>query len=150
MLKSDFLPTANSPLHLLLIVMLLTAMGCGDGRPDRVPVSGKVLIDGAPVTHGNIKFVPQHGRPSFSEIGPDGRFTLTCYDGKDGALPGTHRVQVDANRAISEKKMEIFTPKQYADFRTSGLEVVVSEGVDDLVIELTWGNQKKGPYIDSL
>ena len=131
-------------------MLLAGALGCGDGRPARVAVSGTVLIDGAPVTRGNIKFVPEQGRPSFGTIGPDGRFTLTCYDGTDGALPGKHRVQVDANRPISDKKMEIFTPKQYADFRTSGLEVEISEPVDDLKIELTWGNEKKGPYIETL
>src|SRR4051812_37196077 len=87
---------------------------------------------------------------STGEIGPDGRFTLTCYDGKDGALPGKHRVQVDANRGISEKKMEIFTPKHYADFRTSGIEIVIDKAVDDLKIELTWGKEKKGPYIETL
>src|SRR4051812_10209511 len=105
--KSRLLSTKQ--LATLLFLLLSGASGCGDGRPTRVTVSGIVTIDGAPVTRGSIKFVPEQGRPSFGEIDPDGRFTLTCYDGKDGALPGKHRVQVDANRSISEKKMEIFT-----------------------------------------
>lgn len=109
-----------------------------------------VTIDGTPLKRGSIKFVPEHGRPSFGEIDPDGRFKLTCYEGGDGALPGKHRVQVDGNRAISEMKAEIFTPKRYADFRTSELEVVIDKPVDDLKIELTWGKEKKGPYIESL
>jgi hypothetical protein len=46
--------------------------------------------------------------------------------------------------------MEIFTPKKYADFRTSSLEVVIDKPVDDMKIELTWGNEKKGPYIETL
>lgn len=138
--------------HLVTLFLLLLwgATGCGDGRPARVAVSGMVTIDGAPITRGSIKFVPEQGRPSFGQIGPDGHFTLTCYDGKDGALPGKHRVQVDANRPISEKKMEIFTPKHYADFRTSEIEVVVEKPVDDLKIELSWGKEKKGPYIETL
>lgn len=135
---------------LLLSLWLAGACGCSDGRPDRVAVSGKVLIDGTPVTRGSIKFVPEHGRPSFGSIGADGSFTLTCYDGADGALPGRHRVQVDANRPISEKKMEIFTPKRYADFRTSGIEVEISKPVRDVTIELTWGKERKGPYIETL
>jgi hypothetical protein len=134
----------------LFFLLLSGASGCGDGRPARVTVSGIVTIDGAPVTRGSIKFVPEQGRPSFGEIDPAGRFTLTCYDGKDGALPGKHRVQVDANRPISEKKMEIFTPKHYADFRTSEINVVIEKPVDDLKIELTWGKEKKGPYIETL
>jgi hypothetical protein len=133
-----------------IVIFLIGVIGCGDGRPVRVAVSGNVVIDGAPVTRGSVKFVPEKGRPSFGNIGPDGHFTLTCYDGNDGALPGKHRVQVDANRGISEKKMEIFTPKHYADFRTSGIEIVIDKAVDDLKIELTWGNEKKGPYIETL
>jgi hypothetical protein len=143
-------PRATWLFFVLSHFFLIAAIGCGDGRPARVMVSGKVTIDGAPVTRGSIKLVPEAGRPSFGNIGPDGRFTLTCYDGADGAIPGKHRVQVDANRPISEKKMEIFTPKRYADFRTSGIEVELSKPVDDLHIELTWGNERKGPYIESL
>lgn len=133
-----------------IAVYLVDATGCSDGRPTRVPVSGTVVIDGSLITRGSIKFVPEHGRPSSGDIGPDGRFTLTCYDGKDGAIPGKHRVQVDANRPISDKQMEIFAPKRYADFRSSGLEVEITKAVDDLKIELTWGNEKKGPYVERL
>jgi hypothetical protein len=132
------------------LIFLAGSIGCGDGRPTRIPVSGTVTIEGAPLTRGSIKFVPAQGRPSFGEIGSDGRFTLTCYDGADGALPGKHRVQIDANRPISNNKTDIFTPKHYNDFRTSGVEVEITEPVDDLKIELTWGKEKKGPYIESL
>jgi hypothetical protein len=111
-----------------------------------VPVSGIVLIDGKPLNRGNIKFVPANGRPSAGAIGKDGRFTLTCYDGNDGALLGTHRVQVAANRIISDSKIEWFAPSKYADFRTSEIRVEVAEPINDLKIELTWGN-RKGPYI---
>lgn len=135
---------------LLIIAAVAVTIGCGDSHPSRVAVAGRVLIDGEPVTRGSIKFVPEKGRPSFGEIGSDGRFILTCYDGADGALPGKHRVQVDANRPISDRKMEIFTPKKYADFRTSGLEVELSKPIDDLEIKLTWGTEKKGPYIETL
>jgi hypothetical protein len=141
---------ASKMIRALLVIFFAGVVGCGDGRPTRVAVSGTVTIDGTPVMRGSIKFVPEKGRPSSGEIGPDGRFALTCYDGKDGALPGKHRVQVDGNRAISEMKAEIFTPKHYADFRTSGLEIVIEKPVDDLKIELTWGKEKKGPYIESL
>jgi len=119
--------------------------GCDD-RPTRVPVSGTVLIDGQPLTKGNIKFVPENGRPSAGKIGEDGRFTLTCYDGNDGAILGTHRVQIASNRIISDSKIEWFAPPNYADFRTSEISFEVQEPVDDLKIELTWGG-RKGPFV---
>jgi hypothetical protein len=142
-------PSATQQLLAISIAFLAATTGCGDGRPARVPVSGMVTIDGAPLARGNIKFVPEHGRPSSGHMDSDGRFTLTCYDGADGALPGKHRVQINANRPISERKMEIFTPKHYADFRTSGIEVVIDQPVDDIKIELTWGKEKRGPYIET-
>jgi hypothetical protein len=133
--------------HALLSCVFLALAGCGDGRPTRVPVSGMVLIDGQPLKHGYVKFVPANGRPSVGTIGQDGSFTLTCFDGGDGAIPGTHRVQVTANRIISNTKIEWYAPSKYGDFRTSGIEIKVSEPVDDLKIELSSGGQKL-PYIE--
>ncbi|HEX3599585.1 MAG TPA: hypothetical protein VHU84_05545 [Lacipirellulaceae bacterium] len=124
--------------------LAIAGSGC-DRNPTRVPVSGTVLIDGAPLKQGNIKFVPKDGRPSTGKIS-DGRFTLTCYDGNDGALLGTHRVQVASNRIISDSKIEWYAPPKYADFRTADISVEVTRPVDDLKIELTWGD-RKGPYI---
>jgi hypothetical protein len=131
---------------LCALAAFVMLVGC-DGRPERVPVAGVVLIDGQPLKSGNIKFVPKSGRPSAGKIGADGHFNLTCYDGNDGALLGTHRVQIASNRIISDSKIEWYAPKDYADFRTSGLEINVTEPVEDLKIELNWGG-RKGPYID--
>jgi hypothetical protein len=130
-----------------LVCAVIAITGCGDGRPTRVPVSGTVLINGQPLTRGYVKFVPPNGRPSLGKIGEDGKFVLTCYDGSDGAIPGTHRVQVAANRIISANKIEWFAPSKYADFRTSEIEIVVVEPVDNLTIELT-SDGKKMPYIE--
>jgi hypothetical protein len=133
-------------MRITLLLFLSLLAGCDD-RPTRVPVSGIVIIDGRPLDRGNIKFVPANGRPSAGKISEDGRFTLTCYDGNDGALIGTHRVQVASNRIISDSKIEWFAPPKYADFRTSEISVDITEPVEDLAIELTWGKQK-GPYIE--
>jgi hypothetical protein len=127
-------------------LVLLSAVGCNDKRPLRVPVSGRVLIDGEPLTHGNVKFVPSGGRPSSAKIDGEGRFTLTCYDGEDGAIPGTHRVSVSASKILSDNKIEWFAPKKYADFRTSELSYEITEPTDDLTIELTWDGGK--PFIE--
>jgi hypothetical protein len=126
-------------------IVVIGSTGC-DRHPTRVPVSGTVLIDGVPLSRGNIKFVPEQGRPSVGKIGEDGRFTLTCYEGDDGALVGKHRVQIAANRIISDSKIQWFAPASYADFRTSGLGVEITKPVSDLKIELSWG-ERKGPYI---
>jgi hypothetical protein len=122
------------------------AGGCGDGKPTRVPVAGTVLIDGAPVTHGSIMFIPTAGRPAGGGIDAEGRFTLTCYELNDGATPGVHRVKVTAIEPIGERSNRWHAPKKYADEKTSGIEVEITEPVDDLKIELTWEGGK--PFVD--
>ena len=126
--------------------MLWSCVGCSDGRPARVTVSGQVLIDGEPLSQGNIKFVPEGARPSAGSITEDGRFTLTCYDGNDGVVPGTHRVQISASEILDESKVKWWAPKKYCDFRKSGLTFKISEPTDDLKIELTWDGGK--PFVE--
>src|SRR5689334_12282719 len=66
--------------HAWVAIVLLIA-GCGDERPRRVAVSGTVLIDGKPLTYGDLKFVPEGARPSYGKLDSNGHFTLSCYDG---------------------------------------------------------------------
>jgi hypothetical protein len=143
-----FFGVARPHLHcqtFLLLAVTALAWGCGDGRPTRVKVSGQVLIDGQPLTVGNIKFVPEGSRPSSATIGPNGGFTLTCYDSNDGIVPGKHKVQVSAMEIIDNSKVKWFAPRKYADFRTSELEFEITEPTDDLKIELTWNGGK--PFV---
>jgi hypothetical protein len=121
----------------LVSVGLLSSAGCGDSRPDRVRVSGRVLIDGKPLTFGDVKFVPEDARPSSGKLDENGRFTLTCYDGNDGAVPGIHRVQVAANEIVPGQKVHWHAPIKYANFRTSGMSLEITEPTDSLEIELT-------------
>jgi hypothetical protein len=128
--------------HLLLssaVGVAVLCTGCGDGRPERIPVSGTVLIDGAPLAYGSIMFLNDHARPAGAMIGPDGRFVLSCFARGDGALPGHHRVKISAQEALSERSVRWHAPKRYADEATSDIEVDITEPVDDLKIELTWG-----------
>jgi hypothetical protein len=125
--------------------VLVLSTGCGEGRPDRVAVSGRVLIDGQALTVGNVKFVPTGARPSSGKLDSQGKFTLTCYDGEDGVVPGRHRAQISAMEVISASKVRWLAPPKYADFRTSELEFEITEPTDDLKIELTWDGGK--PFV---
>lgn len=129
----------------MLTIGLCGLIGCGESKPDRVAVSGQVLIDGKPLTQGLIQFVPEGARPSGGKLDSSGRFSATCYDGGDGVVPGTHRVMVSAKEILSESKVRWHAPPKYADFRTSGLEFEINEPTDDLKIELTWDGGK--PFV---
>jgi hypothetical protein len=129
-----------------LVVVCAIAVGCGDSRPTRVPVSGTVLIDGVPLSTGSIMFVNGTGRPASGRIDADGHFTLNCYEPGDGAMIGHHRVKVTALESINDRSNRWLAPKKYADEKTSGIEVDVTEPVDDLKIELTWDGGK--PFVE--
>lgn len=126
----------------LLAFALLSAAGCGDGKPKRVAVSGQVLIDGEPVKGGSIQFIPEGARPSSGDLDENGRFTLRCFDKDDGAVVGTHRVKIAA-RAMEGDKLRWYAPEEYADLDKADLTVEITEPTDSLVIELTWKGKKK-------
>lgn len=127
------------------LALFLLCSGCSDGRPTRVAVSGKVLIDGQPLTKGIVQFVPEGSRPAAAKLDAEGNFTLTSYDGGDGVVLGTHKVMVAAKEMVSESKAKWLAPPKYADFRQSGLSFEITEPTDDLVIELTWDGGK--PFV---
>ncbi|WP_146561521.1 hypothetical protein [Posidoniimonas corsicana] len=129
--------------YAMVALASIAAVGCGDGGPKRVPVSGTVLIDGKPLTVGNVRFVPEGARPSYGQVDDEGRFTLSCFESGDGAVTGLHQVQVSASEIIGGSKVHWHAPAKYADYRSSGLTAEITEPVDNLTIELTWGDPKQ-------
>lgn len=138
--------------HRLRLIAPLAAIGllagCGDGRPQRVPVAGQVLIDGQPVTAGVIRFQPEQGRAATGEIGPDGSFSLSTFDEGDGAIPGKHTVTVFAREVVGDAHIRWLAPKKYGQPSHSGLTQSIDGPTNSIVINLTWGDQP-GPFVES-
>jgi hypothetical protein len=139
-------------------VLLSTAMllalgavaGCSDGRPDRVPVSGKVLIDGEPLKFGSVEFVPEGGRMSSGVLDANGHFTLACFTLNDGALIGKHQIQIRAEELINDVTTRIHAPKRYGSLGASGLSEEITVPTDSIVINLTWkGSGHDKPYMET-
>ncbi len=130
-----------------VLVGLVLAVGCNDGRPARVPVSGQVLIDGQPLTRGYVMFAPTDSRPSAGQLDAEGRFKLTCYEPGDGAVTGHHKVAVISKEPINDETVRWHAPKKYADASSSGLEQEITGPTDSVKIELTWGGVK-GPITE--
>jgi hypothetical protein len=101
-------------------------------------VAGTVLIDGKPLAHGLVRFIPNGARSSQASLDENGKFSLTCFDENDGAVLGEHVVIVDGSEYINPDTRRWHAPKMYADVQTSGLKKNVSEPTDSMVIELTW------------
>lgn len=142
--------SANNIFLLVLFCIFTAAIGCGDGRPTRVPVSGRVLIDGKPLTYGAVRFVPPGDRPSGGNLDSEGRFTLMCFTPGDGAVLGTHQVAVSGNEQVSQTRIRWHAPKKYADFNQSGLTQEITGPTDSVLIELSWDGGKPFVEIDEI
>ena len=140
--RDDSRSARGTVIMLVVLVVPLALVGCGDGRPERLEVSGQVLIDGKPLTYGSVRFVPKGARASSGRLDENGRFTLTCFGAEDGVVPGVHRVEVNAAESLSGTKNYWHAPKKYARFRTSPLKQEITESTDSLVINLTWDGGK--------
>jgi hypothetical protein len=134
------------PVFVFLFMTIAASLGCGDGRPARLAVSGQVLIDGKPLTYGYVRFVPEHGRPSGGRLDDQGRFTLSSYGENDGIIPGVHRVEVDGTEPLSATQRKWHAAKKYFRYRTSGLTQEITGPTDSLVINLTWDGGK--PFVE--
>jgi hypothetical protein len=139
----------DTTIAVALTIACCLTLGCGDGRPQRVPVSGQVLIDGKPLTTGGVRFTPLSGRPSSGSIDSEGRFSLMTYEAGDGCTLGAHRISVVAVEQVNSSTRRWNAPKSYASPQTSGLAQTIEGPVDSLKIELTWGNQK-GPIVENI
>lgn len=137
------------PLSLVAVNLLLVgAAGCSDGRPSRVPIAGRVLIDGQPLKYGTVRFVPEHDRMSGAQLDSEGRFQLSCFEKGDGAVRGLHRITVSAAEPVAGSKLLWHAPKKYSDIATSDLTKEIDAPNDDLVINLTWDGDK--PFYETV
>lgn len=143
-ISSFFAPSAGA--WTLAGLALLTALGCGEGRPERVPASGRVLIDGLPLEHGFVQVVPEGDRPATGQLGPGGRFTLTTFEENDGVVPGRHPAAVIAVESIDGTSQRWHAPKKYMSPETSELFIEVTEPTDALELNLSWDGGQ--PFIE--
>ena len=124
--------------RLALAVAGVLLVGCGDGRPRIVPVSGRVMMNGMPLTGhvGFVRVVPAGARAATGRIDPaDGRFSLTTYVANDGCVEGTHPVAVIVNTTIGNQLVWI-VPERYGNDATSGLTVDIKGETSALEVRL--------------
>src|SRR3954449_7061864 len=83
---------------LLVLAGCLAVAGCKKSPPPVVEVTGRVTLNGKPLPHAELQFVPElkdFGAEVNSSGVTDekGEFTLTCaLNSQPGAVVGTHRV----------------------------------------------------------
>ena len=90
----------------LTLILLAVFAGCQRG-PKMVPISGKVIYNGQPLTFGSVIFQPMSGQPAQGDIQSDGTFTLSTYRLKDGAVVGSHKVRIVCYESQKPKRPKI-------------------------------------------
>jgi hypothetical protein len=137
-------PARSRFLLALLVLLPLLATGCGAGKGVGrvVPVSGKVTLNGVPLTAGNVSFVPDATKGNTSKfsanglIKEDGSYELTT-DTKKGAPPGHYKIAVMTTFPGAQGHPVQINPK-YNNASTSKLEIEVTEspgpGAYDLAV----------------
>lgn len=94
--------------RLLACGCVMWLVGCGPDGPQRVPVSGTVMLDGKPVGDATIIFTPSsEGGLAAAATIENGTFVLT---GLDGPTAGEHGVRINPNEA----EMEAVDPAELA------------------------------------
>ncbi|WP_105356449.1 MULTISPECIES: hypothetical protein [Pirellulaceae] len=84
-----------------LSLLLLIAVGCGSGRSDLVEVTGKVTLDGQPVSKGKI--------------------TVEATDGKGGVEGGSiENGEYSVMTTLGSKAVKINSPKVVGQKKTYG------------------------------
>lgn len=127
--------------NLLLWLTLLFLTGCGSELG--AMVSGKVTLDGAPLTTGNVMFTPiGQGSAANGSIDASGSYSL--HTGTEGGLPpGDYRVTVVATKPAPPAAPNLpppppipITPQKYGRPETTDLRVTVKSGSNSIDLEL--------------
>lgn len=125
-----------------LTASVILFAGCGTGLS---PVDGKLVWkDGSPATElAGSQMVFEQTEKRTSSIGviqPDGTFHLMTHKPNDGVPPGHHKVAVLEHRPNANAAGTQLVPAKlhlkYADLNSSGLEVDVKSGRNEITFQL--------------
>lgn len=132
--------------RLLLVVTALSVAGCGS----KTHVSGKVTLNGQPVTSGNITWFSTKGPPVTATIANgryeidnvlEGNCIVTVVQMPQGGLsPDEHgdmkKLTTNTKSAALSKTSTNGLPSRYADTTTSPLTFTVKKGKNEIDLAL--------------
>ena len=120
---------------------LAALAGCGEADEQLAPVSGKVLVDGAPLTKGTVGLIPDEARGNTSpyrplaKIEPDGTYQAFTLQ-RPGAPLGWYKVTVWAtaneappaeSHAVKDWVPQWLVHEKYTRAETTDLSIEVVE-----------------------
>jgi hypothetical protein len=116
------------------LMILVGLVGCGPRRPQTVPVSGRITLDGGPWPSEAMLFFGCEPAPGFPArtgkaiVAKDGSFRVGTFGNEaDGLMPGKYRAYVICEGTAGGKTVS-YVPEKYQIAATSGLELTVEPG----------------------
>ena len=82
------------PMACIVAIVASGGFGCRPGYENVSPVTGRVTLDGIPLSEAQVMFLPTSGRPSKGETNADGVYELGYTYKQKGAEQGMHAVRV--------------------------------------------------------
>jgi hypothetical protein len=130
----------------LILILTFASLVSGCGGSKEATVSGKVTLDGSPITTGTIVFIPSAaGTQAYGAIEQSGSYEL--FTGQQrGLKPGDYVATVVAREKPPTNVTELggpappgkaITPRWYAAKETSGLNFTIAPGANEINLELT-------------
>jgi hypothetical protein len=122
-----------SIMRFCLPLMLIAAMGCGDGtvKLPKSPVSGVVTYHGKPLSTGRVGFVHQSGQASSADLAADGTFKMAAFEGKNQVVVeclAPEKSTPNSKGRIGFPPQESLIPIRYSECATSGFTYEVKPG----------------------
>jgi hypothetical protein len=121
-----------------LVLALLAfplCFGCTRGdAPKTAPVKGTVTMQGKPLPHVGVTFLPTGKGPTASgNTNDQGEFTLMTSRPGDGAVIGTHKVAVGSADEGPRKPGSPIIPEKYGSPNTTDLTAEVKAGQTNVI-----------------
>jgi hypothetical protein len=126
--------------------LLCVLAGCGRGGTT-IPVEGKVLVDGQPLTVGTVIFTPDAARGNTSAHEPRGNldangvYRLSVTKDRTAVPPGWYKISISAQRLKDPNDRYSYVsliPSKFAHPETSGLALEVvdnpAQGAYDIAL----------------
>ncbi|MHC2069257.1 carboxypeptidase-like regulatory domain-containing protein [Bremerella sp. T1] len=150
--------SCSAPFAVCAALIVLAGCGGSESLPSLgATVSGTVTYKESPIEGAMVTFLPtgEGGQGAFARTDADGKYTLSSSaGGNNGVKPGTYHVTVskievpqvqlagedDPNYnpyAKTNAKPNNALPEKYAQQATSGLEIEVTNGANDVPLNLT-------------
>jgi hypothetical protein len=124
-------------------VAALVAAAAGCNRMDgRIPVTGRVTLDGKPLFGVVVRFYPSpdtYGNGGYGVADAAGRFTATTLQARPGLYPGSYSITLeylDGFMPPGAEAARVRIPGGYSDPESTKLKVTVAEPRADLDLQV--------------